>query len=82
MSNTSRIRIVSRTLTLTPGRTSKAARKGGKHDHPTPAACLYLPAYLRDILAPLAARRGVSVEEYAAQVLNEAANQKGTSRHA
>lgn len=82
MSNTSRIKIVSRTLTLTPGRTSKAARKGGKHDRPTPAACLYLPAYLRGMLAPLAARRGVSVEEYAAQVLNEAANQKGTIRHA
>ena len=82
MSNTRRIRIVSRTLTLTPGRTSKASRKGGKHDNPPPAACLYLPAYLRDMLAPLAARRGVSVEEYAAQVLNEAANQKGTIRHA
>ncbi|MCO8187476.1 hypothetical protein NKE62_11135 [Akkermansia sp. Marseille-P9185] len=82
MSNTSRIKIVSRTLTLTPGRTSKASRKGGKHDHPTPAACLYLPAYLRDMLAPLAARRGVSVEAYAAQVLNDATNRKGTSRHA
>lgn len=82
MSNTSRIKIVSRTLTLTPGRTAKASRKGGKHDNPSPAACLYLPGYLRDMLAPLAARRGVSVEAYAAQVLNEATNRKGTSRHA
>lgn len=82
MSNTSRIKIVSRTLTLTPGRTAKASRKGGTHGNPAHAACLYLPAYLRDMLAPLAARRGVSVEAYAAQVLNEAANQKGTSRHA
>lgn len=82
MSNTSRIKIVSRTLTLTPGRTAKAARKGRKQDNSAPAACLYLPAYLRDMLAPLAARRGVSVEAYAAQVLNEATNQKGTSRHA
>lgn len=82
MSNTSRIKIVSRTLTLTPGRTARASRKGGKHDNPNPAACLYLPAYLRGMLAPLAARRGVSVEAYAAQVLNEAANQKGTSHHA
>lgn len=82
MSRTSRIKIVSRTLTLTPGRTAKASRKGGKQDNSAPAACLYLPAYLRDILAPLAARRGVSVEAYAVQVLNEAANQKGTSHHA
>lgn len=82
MSNTSRIKIVSRTLTLTPGRTSKASRKGGKHANPAPAACLYLPDYLRDMLAPLAARRGVSVEAYAAQVLNEAANRKGPRRHA
>ena len=82
MSNTRRIRIISRTLTLTPERTAKAARKGGKHANPAPAACLYLPDYLRDMLAPLAIRRGVSVEAYAAQVLNEAANRKGTSRHA
>ena len=82
MINTSRIRIVSRTLTLTPGRTAKAARKGGKPGNPAPAACLYLPDYLRDMLAPLAARRGVSVEAYAAQVLNEAANRKGTRHHA
>lgn len=82
MGNTSRIKIVSRTLTLTPGRTARVSRKGGKHDNPAPAACLYLPDYLRDILAPLAARRGVSVEAYAVQVLNEAANQKGTRRHA
>lgn len=81
MSNTSRIRIVSRTLTLTPGRTAKAARKGGKPVNPAPAACLYLPDYLRDMLAPLAASRGVSVEEYAAQVLNEAANRKGSRHH-
>ncbi len=59
MSNTSRIRIVSRTLTLTPGRTAKAARKGGKPVNPAPAACLYLPDYLRDMLAPLAASRGI-----------------------
>lgn len=82
MRNTSRIKIVSRTLALTPGRTAKAARKDGKHDNSAPAACLYLPDHLRDMLAPLAARRGVSVEAYAAQVLNEAANRKGTSRHA
>lgn len=82
MSRTSRIKIVSRTLTLTPGRTAKASRKGGKHDNPVPAACLYLPGYLRDMLAPLAARNGVSVEAYAAEVLNEAASQKGISRHA
>lgn len=82
MSNTSRVKIVSRTLTLTPGRTAKAARKGGKHGTPAPAACLYLPDHLRDMLAPLAARRGVSVEAYAAQVLNEAAIQKGSRRHA
>lgn len=77
MSNTSRIKIVSRTLTLTPGRTAKASRKGGKHNAPAPAACLYLPGHLRDMLAPLAARRGVSVEACAIQVLNEAANRKG-----
>ncbi|MFR8407785.1 hypothetical protein [Akkermansia sp.] len=82
MSNTSRIKIVSRVLTLTTGKPTKAARKGGKHDNPAPAACLYLPAYLRDMLASRAARRGVSVEAYAAQVLNEAANRKGTRRHA
>ena len=82
MSNPSRIRIVSRTLTLTPGGTAKASRKGEKHDNPAPAACLYLPAYLRDMLTPLAARRGVSVEAYAAQVLNETANRKGTRHHA
>lgn len=82
MSNTSRFKIVSRTLILTPGRTAKAARKGGKHDNTAPAACLYLPNHLRDMLAPLAARRGVSVEAYAAQVLNEAASQKEALRHA
>lgn len=82
MSNTSRIKIVSRTLILTPGRTAKAARKGGKPVNPAPAACLYLPDYLRGMLSPLAARRGVSVEAYAAQVLNEAANRKGARHHA
>lgn len=82
MSRTSRIKIVSRTLTLTPGRTAKASRKGGKHDKPAPAACICLSACIRHMLAPLAALQGVSVEAYAAQVLNEAANKKGTSDHA
>ncbi len=77
MSNTNRIRIISRTLTLSTGITVKAARKGGKHNSTDPAACLYLPGHLRDMLAPLAARRSVSVEAYAAEVLNEAASRKG-----
>lgn len=82
MSNTPHLKPVSQALTLIPGRTAKSSRKGGKHDKPAPAACLYLPPYLRDMLAPLAARRGVSIEAYAAQVLNETANRKGTRRHA
>lgn len=77
MSNTTRLKPVSQALTLAQGRTVKAFQKGGKHNAPAPAACFYLPGQLRDMLAPLAARRGVSVEAYAIQVLNEAANRKG-----
>lgn len=77
MSNTTHLKPVSRALALTQGRTVKAFQKGGKHNAPAPAACLYLPDKLRDMLAPLAARRGVSVEACAIQVLNEAANRKG-----
>lgn len=77
MSNTPHPKPVSQALPQPQEGTVKASRKDGKHDNPAPAACLYLPDHLRDMLAPLAARRGVSVEAYAAQVLNEAARKKG-----